>query len=161
MTKRNNHLGYINKRIYTDIDSYEVFEENGKTMAVQVEKVRACKPEQVICGFIAHCVNNDEMFDTQETKEIGEPFEITQNRKGEWGYKSKDIIFFTDGFESEEKALAVYKPNESAKCDVYKTSEGTWAIVIYAVTKTGKPRQKFFKLGHIVDRCNYYYDYNF
>lgn len=33
-----NILGYINKLIYTDIDAYKVFEENGKTYAVKVEK---------------------------------------------------------------------------------------------------------------------------
>ena len=44
-----NILGYINKLIYTDIDAYKVFEENGKV-------------EAVAGGFCRVVLNNSELY---------------------------------------------------------------------------------------------------
>ena len=47
---------YINKRIYTDIESYlvtEINEAKGTAMAIEVEK--RIKPKMIPGGFAAHC----------------------------------------------------------------------------------------------------------
>lgn len=162
MTKRANHIGYINNRLYTDIESYEVFEENGKMMAVEVEKVQACDPEFISGGFVAHCVNMEDVWGGAETKEIGTPFQISQNRQGVWGYKGRDVIISLHGFETAEKAKAAHNADdEGSDCEVFQQKDGTWSVTMYALTKTGKAKQKFFKLGHIEKECRYFYDYNY
>ena len=47
---------YINKRIYTDVESYlvtEIDEVKGTAMAIEVEK--RIKPKMIPGGFAAHC----------------------------------------------------------------------------------------------------------
>lgn len=164
MTKRTNHIGYINDFLHTDVKSYEVFKEDGKMMAVQVEKIPACKPEFVSGGFCAHCTNNWEVWNTQETKEVGEPFQITQNRKGEWGHKGLDIVQgFSCPVENKEyvqDVLDAVEKNPRIGARVYSDEHCTF-IDTYLLTKTGKPKMKFYKLGEIEETCRYYYDYNF
>ena len=162
MTKRANHIGYINHRLYTDVKSYEVFEEDGKMMAVEVENVQACNPEFISGGFVARCVNMGAVWNGTETKEVGEPFQLAQNRKGEWGYKSRDIILCLHGFETEGNAKSAHNAeSKESDCEVWQQEDGTWSVAIYGVTKTGKPRTKFRKLGYIEDECRYFYDYNY
>lgn len=164
MTKRNNHLGYINERCGTDVDSYEIFEENGKTYAVKVEKVKATDPRYTAIDGCYCCINNEEIFDTDKTTEVGVPFEITKNKSGAWGYKSKDIIANLFGIATMEKAEAcVKKPlMEGVAYSITKDADG-YNLCIYSLTKGGKPRNVFNKLGNgkIVETCGYYYDYNF
>ena len=165
MTKRTNHIGYINERLYTDVKSYEVFEENGKMMAVEVEKVQACKPEFISGGFVARCVNMHEVWSGKETKEVGTPFQLTKNRKGEWGYKGYDVLFNLSGHGQEwvEQVKKDYEGNTNVGLYVgeFEDNAGHYYINVYAVTKTGKPRTKFRKLGQIEKECEYFYDFNF
>ena len=54
---------YINKRIYTDIESYlvtEIDEVNGTAMAIEVEK--RIKPKMIPGGFAAHCPDLNREF---------------------------------------------------------------------------------------------------
>ena len=164
MTTRNNHLGYINERIGTDVDSYEVYEENGKTFAVKVEKVKATDPRYTSIDGCLCCVNNEDVFDTDKTVEVGSPFEITQNKSGVWGYKSKEIIARMFGLPTLSQAESCIKKPlaEGIGYDIDKDKNG-YNIFIYTLTKSGKPRNVFNKLGNgkIVKTCGYYYDYNF
>ena len=104
MTKRANHIGYINKQVGTDCYSWEVFKEGNKTMAVSVRKIPACKAVISVGGFCGHFHNLDEMWDTDETVENGKPFELTQNR-GWWG-KKYTVNYCEGWYETKKDAEA-------------------------------------------------------
>ena len=56
-------LGYINRYLYTDVTSHEVFEENGKIYAVSViKKPGSVKPEFHEGGFCAYCPTQREVW---------------------------------------------------------------------------------------------------
>ena len=76
---------YINKRIYTDVESYlvtEINEAKGTAMAIEVEK--RIKPKMIPCGFAAHCPNLDQEFDAAQpvVKDGATAFPITRNKVG-------------------------------------------------------------------------------
>ena len=59
---------HINKRIYTDVESYlvtEIDEVKGTAMAVAVEK--RIKPKMIPAGFAAHCPDLNREFAEAES----------------------------------------------------------------------------------------------
>ena len=147
-----NILGYLNKLIYTDIDAYKVFEENGKTYAVKVEKkIDNSKVEAVNGGFCRVVLNNSELYadPTCEIVEIGKPFEITR-KNGVWGYKD---------FVSRNYLHGCCSIREG--CNDLELEQGEEFDTIYELTKTGKRKTTFVKLGNIENECHYFKDMNF
>ena len=174
---RNGHIGYLNKRLYTDVKSYEVFEENGKLFAVKVEKIRVCKPEFIPGGFAAHCANQDEVWRGSKTKEIGEPFEI-EKKYGGYGYSAYRVECsfgcMTEDEAKHEMKAAIEDTIRMREIDPKIPEVGyeivscpdnkrhPFLLVGYALTKTGRRQRHFVKLGTKIEKaCRYYYDYNF
>lgn len=166
---RNGHLGYINDYLYTDIHSYEVFQENGKTYAVKVEKVQACKPECIPGGFCCRVTNLAKVWGGKETYEVGEPFEITQYR-GRWGQWDYDVCRVPlnhgdpDHFIARDKKWKLECGDTNTYEYVYEKKENQ--VLIYRLTKSGKRAKKFYRVAPSRDRgiekeCKYFVDYNF
>ena len=83
---------YINKRIYTDVESYlvtEINEAKGTAMAIEVEK--RIKPKMIPGSFAANCPNLEQEFSNAEPviKEGAKPFPITRNKDGIWGFRTE------------------------------------------------------------------------
>ena len=81
---------YINKRIYTDVESYlvtEIDEVKGTAMAIEVEK--RIKPKMIPGGFAAHCPDLHREFAEAEPVicKGAKPFQIKRNKDGIWGFK--------------------------------------------------------------------------
>ena len=86
---------YINKRIYTDVESYlvtEIDEVKGTAMAIEVEK--QIRPKMIPGGFAAHCPDLDREFAEAEPviRKGAKAFPIKRNKDGIWGFKRE--IFF-------------------------------------------------------------------
>ena len=146
---------YINKRIYTDVESYlitEIDEVKGTAMAIEVEK--QIRPKMIPGGFAAHCPDLDREFAEAEPviRKGAKAFQIKRNKDGIWGFKRE--IFF---------AHRVTSFTEEGKQQLLATG---WEIkgeffVKYELTKSGKRKTTFEKLGTLSDTCGYFYDYNF
>ncbi len=148
---------YINKRIYTDIESYlvtEINEAKGTAMAIEVEK--RIKPKMIPGGFVGHCPNLDQEFDAAQpvVKDGATAFPITRNKDGIWGFRTEVIALALPVKGMKEEWL------ESKKDDPNAEIKGDY-IFLYETTKTGKRKTTFEKLGTLSDTCGYFYDYNF
>ena len=146
---------YINKRIYTDVESdlgTDIDEIKGTAMAIEVEK--RIKPKMIPGSFATNCPDLEQEFSEAEPviKDGAKPFQIKRNKDGIWGFKRE--IFF---------AHHVASFTEEGKQQLLATG---WEIkgeffVKYELTKTGKRKTTFEKLGTLSDTCGYFYDYNF
>lgn len=150
-------IKYINKRIYTDIESYlvtEINEAKGTAMAIEVEK--RIKPKMIPGGFVSHCPNLDQEFDAAQpvVKDGATAFPITRNKDGIWGFRTEVIALALPVKGMKEEWL------ESKKDDPNAEIKGDY-IFLYETTKTGKRKTTFEKLGTLSDTCGYFYDYNF
>ena len=148
---------YINKRIYTDVESYlvtEIDEVNGTAMAVEVEK--RIKPKMISSGFAAHCPDLNREFAEAEPviREGAKPFQIKRNKDGIWGFKHAVVALALPIKGMKEEWL------ESKKNDPAAEIKGDY-IYLYEMTKSGKRKTTFEKLGTLSDTCGYFYDYNF
>lgn len=163
---RNGHIGYINNYLYTDIESFEVFEHSGKTYAVKVEKVQACKPHVIPGGFCCHFTNLREVWGGKETREVGEPFEIVQ-RRGVWGHWGYDVHGMILDHEDKDEYIARDKAwkIECGDTNKYEYEKKDNQVLIYRLTKSGKRAKKFYKVAYrdngIEKECRYFNDYNF
>ena len=91
---------FINRRIYTDIESWEVLElDEGKGTATVVEVARDFKPQWVPGGFSAICVNIAEQRNAPEG--------IRKFRE------NPNAVFETDGDGRE--TVSVYEFTKSGK----------------------------------------------
>ena len=148
---------YINKRIYTDVESYlvtEIDEVNGTAMAVEVEK--RIKPKMIPGGFAAHCPDLNREFAEAEPviREGAKTFQIKRNKDGIWGFKHAVVALALPIKGMKEEWL------ESKKNDPAAEIKGDY-IYLYEMTKSGKRKTTFEKLGTLSDICGYFYDYNF
>lgn len=148
---------YLNKRIYTDIESYlvtEIDEVKGTAMAIQVEK--RITPEMIPSGFTAHCPNLDREFAAIEPtiKDGAKAFRIKRDKNGIWGYQRR-IISLALPVSSLTPEWIENKKNDPAAEII-----GDY-IYLYELTKTGKYKTTFEKLGTLSNYCGYFYDYNF
>ena len=154
-------MKFINEKLYSDVNSYRVFdidEKAGTAMAIEVE--RDFKPEWIPGGFSAYCKNIDEQrFAPIKDKKGAKPFAITRNKNGVWGIKQKDLqlCWFKKAFTEEglQKQLAL------GNTVIEKDENGEELVCIYRMTKSGKIGTSFRKLGKLEDTCKAYYDYNF
>ena len=148
---------YINKRIYTDVESYlvtEIDEVKGTAMAIEVEK--RIKPKMIPGGFAARCPDLNREFAEADPviRKGAKPFQIKRNKDGIWGFRTEVI------------ALAL--PVAGCKAEWIKSKrnapdaliEGDY-IYLFEMTKGGKRKTTFKKLGTLSDTCGYFYDYNF
>lgn len=150
-------IKYINKRIYTDVESYlvtEINEAKGTAMAIEVEK--RIKPKMIPGGFVGHCPNLDQEFDAAQpvVKDGATAFPITRNKDGIWGFRTEVIALALPVKGMKEEWL------ESKKDDPNAEIKGDY-IFLYETTKTGKRKTTFEKLGTLSDTCGYFYDNNF
>ena len=148
---------YINKRIYTDVESYLVTgidEVKGTAMAIEVEK--RIKPKMIPGGFAAHCPDLQREFAEAEPviRKGAKPFQIKRNKDGIWGFKHEVVALALPVAGVTEEWL------ESKKDDPNAEIKGDY-IFLYETTKTGKRKTIFEKLGTLSDTCGYFYDYNF
>ena len=86
---------YINKRIYTDVESYlvtEIDEVKGTAMAVAVEK--QIKPKMIPGGFAAHCPDLNREFAEAEPviRKGAKAFPIKRNKDGSMKSKTSHTL---------------------------------------------------------------------
>ena len=148
---------YINKRIYTDVESYlvtNIDEVNGTAVAVEVEK--RIKPKMIPGSFAANCPNLEQEFSDAEPviKDGAKPFPITRNKDGIWGFKHEVVALALPVKGMKEEWL------ESKRNAPDALIEGDY-IYLFEMTKGGKRKTTFEKLGTLSDSCGYFYDYNF
>lgn len=148
---------FINKKIHTDVESWmvtEIDEKKGTAMAVSVKKNITQK--MIHGGFAAHCPNLSAEFDAAEPviADGTKAFPIQRNKDGIWGFRHEVV------------AMAV--PVEGCKADWIESKRNApdaeivdGYIWIYEMTKGGKRKTTFEKLGHLSDACGFFYDYNF
>lgn len=157
MKNETNAARYINRRIYTDVESWlvtDIDEVKGTATAVEVKK--EIKPTFIPGGFFGHCPNLSEEFKNAEPVVSGTPFEIVRNKKGDWGYWRDNVIAY-----GKVNAFASAWVEEMKKTPekVEITADGN--LFVYELTKTGKRKRKFEVLGQLSDYCGYFYDFNF
>ena len=148
-------MKYINKSIYTDVESWqvtEIDEVNGTAMATPVKK--NIRPKTIPGGFVGHCPDLDREFDAAEPVPCGKPFPIRRNKDGIWGFRHEVV------------ALAL--PVEGCKAEWIESKRNApdaeivdGYIWLFEMTKGGKRKTTFEKLGVLSDRCRYFYDFNF
>ena len=148
---------YINKRIYTDVESYlvtEINEAKGTAMAIEVEK--RITPKMIPGSFAANCPDLEQEFNAAPpvVKDGAKPFQIKRNKDGIWGFKHEVVALALPVKGMKEEWL------ESKKDDPNAEIKGDY-IFLYETTKTGKRKTTFEKLGTLSDTCGYFYDYNF
>lgn len=148
---------FINKRIYTDVESYKVFdidEKAGTAMAIEVEK--RIRPKMIPGGFAAHCPNLSEEFDKAPVTVVdgAKPFAIKRNKDGVWGFWHEVVAL------ALPVAGMVKEWLESKKNAPDAEIHGDY-IYLYEMTKSGKRKMTFEKLGKLCDTCGFFYDYNF
>lgn len=145
--------GFLNNLLYSDCESYVLYNVNGnKAMAAHVER-DGFKPEWDGC----YCTNNsDQRF--SPVKVIGNPFEVVKFR-GKWGYWDYDFV----GGMTPTKWIN----EEGYKVgDIYdNTLVVDWGgdyVRFARLTKSGKPARKFYKIAaEIHDFSASFHDYNF
>ena len=148
---------YINKRIYTDIESYlvtDIDEIKGTAMAIEVEK--RITPKMIPGSFAANCPDLDREFVEAEPviRKGAKPFQIKRNKDGIWGFKHEVVALVLPVKGMKEEWL------ENKKDDPNAEIKGDY-IFLYETTKAGKRKTTFEKLGTLSDICGYFYDYNF
>lgn len=160
-------IGYINHRLYTDIETWKIFEDNGKLYAQECIKEPIIKADMVTGGFSAICLNNSELFSKGNYKEVlkHEPFEIIKYR-GKYGYWRRDCWWYHDidaFFPNQvEKWRRGEDVPENAKVEFKTDENGKEYVICYGLTPSGKYKKEFRVLGtEIVDYNGYFYDYNF
>lgn len=146
---------FINKRIYTDIESWmvtEIDEARGTAMATPVKKI--IRPKMVPGGFAGHCPDLDREFDAAELVIVGKPFPIRRNKDGIWGFRHEVISLAlpVEGCKAEWIESKRNAPDAEI-ADGY--------IWLYEMSKGGKRKTTFEKLGVLSDTCAYFYDHNF
>lgn len=146
---------YINKKLYTDVESYlvtDIDEVKGTAMAVEVEK--RITPKTVPGSFAGHCLDLDRAFDAAEPviKEGANPFKITRNKDGVWGFKCEVFYAHHVACFTEDGKQQMIATGWEIKGDLF---------IKYELTKAGKHKTTFEKLGVLSDTCRYFYDYNF
>ena len=148
---------YINKRIYTDVESYlitEINEAKGTAVAVEVEK--RITPKMIPGSFAANCPNLEQEFDAAPpvVKHGAKPFQIKRNKDGIWGFKHEVVALALPvaGCKAEWIESKRHAPDALIEGDY---------IYLFEMTKTGKRKTTFEKLGTLSDTCGYFYDYNF
>ena len=155
---------YINHRIYTDIESYRVFDINGNTAkAVRVKKIP--NPEYmdfIPGGFVGHYPNQHDAYRYSDNiVDDGVPFEIVRHKNGMWGYWSLDSITFYGINEEGVERQKTFAKERGHKLDTKLEEDGTYTMRLVLLTKTGKPKRVFVKLGYLEENCYYFYDHNF
>ena len=154
---------YINKMLWTDIESYRVTNINGKTAtAVRVVKNPNKEHMQFIPGgFVGHYPNQHDAYRfSNDIVECGEPFQIEQHR-GVWGrWRNEGYVFFGVSAENVERQKQMSE-EMGDRCEAFLEDDGTYTIRITQLTKSGKPKRTFEKLGQLEEHCKYFYDHNF
>ena len=151
---------FINRRIYTDIESWEVLElDEGKGTATVVEVARDFKPQWVPGGFSAICVNIAEQRNAPVVRKRGaEPFAVVRHR-GVWGYWTDARLFGCHVSALKPEGIRKFQETPNA---VFETDgDGRETVSVYEFTKSGKRKRKFIKLGCIEPRCEQFHDFNF
>ena len=148
---------YINKRIYTDVESYlvtDIDEIKGTAMAVEVEK--QIKPKMIPGSFAANCSDLEQEFNAAPpvVKDGAKPFQITRNKDGIWGFRTEVIALALPVAGCKAEWI------ESKRNAPDALIEGDY-IYLFEMTKGGKRKTTFKKLGTLSDTCGYFYDYNF
>ena len=157
-------VGYINKRLSSDVQSWRVYkDEDGRHFAVSVERKPSKEWIQAhnAAGDDGHYIITDGSYydDTVvPVVENGELFEITE-RKGVWGYLAPETYgcFSVAGVDMD-KLIKDAAERGVARIQISKDGE---LFTYVALTPKGKDKKHFEKLGVIDKKCNYFFDYNF
>lgn len=154
---------FINKLIWTDVNSYKVFDIQGNhAKAIRVKKNPNMDYMTFIPGgFVGHYPEQHDAYRfSNDIVEEGEAFDI-ECRKGIWGHWRYDgFVFFGITAEGVERQMA-HSAKVGNLCEAYQDEDGTFTIRIFFLTKTGKKKRTFHKLGVLEEECRYFYDHNF
>ena len=146
---------FINKKLYTDIQSYQVLDINEETNeATVVEVVK--QPLNLQFADDGTCLNNNAAFNHNNivVKEGAQPFKIYRRKDGKW-YKKNNSGWSID------KRLTTYKNLEENLKENETIVEDEYCYHVLKTTKTGKLRTHYTYFGEMSEKCNYFYDYNF
>lgn len=150
-------MKYINKKLYSDIESYKVYSidyEKGTARARRVK--RDFKPiwEDTFCINLMDQYNAPVIVDNEHNS-----FPIRRRQNGVWGRWVKDRYYCWDlNSLTQESIEAQLKVPGSF---IEKTADGKKCLCVYRVTKSGKIGHRFEVLGELEDTCRAFYDYNF
>lgn len=148
---------YINKTIYTDVQSWKVFgfnEDETEAYAIEVEK--KIRPTAIVGGFSAVHPNLHEEFANAKVtvKEGATPFKITKGKDGVWGFKTFKTVAIMPCKAIAKDWIEQNKNNPAVEV-------GDEFVTVYELTPKGKKKTIFEKLGKLSDVCGYFYDFNF
>lgn len=149
---------YINKALYTDVQSWKVIEldeEKGEATVIEVEK----KPENLnyeLGGFVAHFSNLNEAFRNAPIVEVknAKPFKLYRRKNG-W-FKKQNV-----GYSLDKRIVDLNNLKEEQNTTIVVDE---FSVHFLKTTKTGKLKETFTKfcdLNAMSENCNYFYDYNF
>lgn len=148
---------YINKKIHTDVESYEVYHIDYVNDTATARRVKREFTPQFV-GM--RCVNQLDQYASPVIPDPAyQPFTIQRKPNGVWGYWVKDQIYCWDancitqeGIDNQLKVPGSF---------LEEGTDGKKFLCVYRMTKGGKIGRKFVKLGELEDECKYFYDYNF
>lgn len=158
-------LGFINVPQWTDIRSYEIFEKNGETFAVEVKKeIDTRKLPFYEGGFSGYFDGTEEAYcQSNRIVRIGSPFKLVKRSNG-WGFFSGVVAENAFGLTSRESAeqLIAEHADRRVEWSIYEDARGVFTLIGWALTPTGKRRKKFHLLGDTIEnQCKYFFDHNF
>jgi len=145
---------FINVRGYTDVTSYAVLADDGKSLTIQRVK-RDFKPQMEVGGFSAVCVNINEQRNAPVVPD-GEAFKVERRKDGSIGLWKDDIPFVWDVNQFADGAL----PGLLAKNANWRL-DGDRVLVYAGFRKDGTPKRKWCGFPEPEDLCRAFFDYNF
>lgn len=151
---------FINRRIYTDVESWKVLEVNGDTATIVRVRKNPVGLIHIPFGFCGYSPNQFEAFqNSNDIVEEGEPFEVIR-RKGVWG-RWVDEIMVVPGYErSDARRLCEENPTKYRMVEE-DDERDTCTLIVFFLTPKGKIKRTFVKYGEMEEGCRYFYDYNF
>lgn len=146
-------MEYINEYCWSDVKSYKLERTSDKKgIATPVKKILS-KDTKVFNGEWRNAYDK-----CDNIVESGESFDV-ECRNGVWGFVTyKDAMFNSvkSIIGGKEAILNMVKDGITV---VFNADESRFAFV--ELTKTGKPKTKFYKLGYASEFCDYKYDWDF
>ena len=148
---------FINKTLYTDVQSWKVLSVNGNKAVIVEVKKNPVNLEVIPHGFAWHCPNQREAYDnSSDIEEVGSPFEVVF-KNGVWGRWVPECRSF-NVHKEEAKRLSELEPE---RYEILKDFGECCLLLIRDLTPSGKQKKYFSKYGVMEEECRYFYDHNF
>lgn len=156
------NIGYLNVKIYTDVESWEVaVDATNNYFARKVKKDLDLRNVKFYPGGFAGHFEDLEHHYRKETKivPIGEWFSVARNKNGVFYTRNRVVrnmaVCQNEQFaiETKNNFLKAYPDCEIVMDDL--------TVVAYELTPTGRPKYKRQNFGNLETKCRYFYDHNF